>query len=684
MRLEEDPAKDEYGLRARFAAAVTGCMTEALIGADRAERIVEFNPAAERLFGYARSEVIGAPLSEVVRTGVADGSGLPRGGRNVLEIECLHRGDGAFPAIATLLEFDLAGDAFTALIVRDLSLVQDVERERRELASAVGHSQEFVFLMDPEGRIVSCNPAFRRITGIDPERSPGPLAEHVLPESEQSAGFHARMWTEIRAGRTFREPFVAQRNNGDPMHVELTIEPVTDPETGVLRYVAVGRDISDRVWTLNRLLELAYLDSLTQLPNRRRFFERLNEALQRARQAGEGVAVLFIDLDGFKQINDSRGHAEGDTVLWRVAERLKGVAKGNDTVARLGGDEFLVLRERVETQASSEIGQITDLVQEVFAALEKPILVGDEEFQLTASIGISYYTHGDMDAETLLRQADLAMNQAKQAGENSYRFHAPTLTEQAAERLQLEQELRKAVQDGNDWHVLYQPLIHLRTRQPIAVEALARWWHPDLGWVSPGRFIPIAEQTGLIRAIGRWILRAACRDLAQWRAAGVPIERVCVNVSPEQLVFGDFVAEVEEALGDHALAPHRLELELTENVFMHGQVEAFEKLRRLGVRTAIDDFGTGYSSLSYLASVPADTLKIDRSFVSGVHNDRDHQAIINAVLALSERLGFELVAEGVEEEAEAALLAEWGCSFAQGFYFARPMPPGEIPGHFER
>lgn len=560
------------------------------------------------------------------------------------------------------------------------------------LLRAVEQSGDAVWLMDPARRVHFVNALFADLMHSDPDACVGRAVDELLPASEEDAGFHDRLRRILADGETFRGMLTTRRTNGQPLHLEVTVSTVRDADGEILGFVGNGRDVSERIWTLGRLSELTYYDSLTGLPNRRLFFERLQTALEGIQANDRSVAVLFIDLDGFKQINDTLGHSVGDAVLAEVAERLQRTRRPQDTLARLGGDEFLLMKEgcrqgagaRGSNDPASEPVGVREMARRLLACLDQPVRTEDHEFHLTASIGISYCADGRTEPEELIKQADLAMYQAKEAGENSLQFFAPRLTDEAAERLMIEQELRKAVLSQSEWSVAYQTQVRLDDSRPVSVEALARWNHPELGSISPTRFIPVAEDTGLIRPIGVRVLRTACRDLADWQRQGLNVERVSVNVSPRQLTSDGFPDEVRGILEETGVRPDQLELEVTETVYMQGDPEALRRLRRLGVRIAIDDFGTGFSSMSYLKDMPADTLKIDRSFIRGINEDPGKQAIVQAVLAIGRSLHFEGVAEGIEQPAELEMLRGWGCTLAQGFLFSRPVPAPEVPALFRR
>jgi diguanylate cyclase (GGDEF)-like protein len=421
-----------------------------------------------------------------------------------------------------------------------------------------------------------------------------------------------------------------------------------------------------------RLRQWAESDPLTNLPNRTRLNSRLGEAMQRARQEGLQLALLFIDLDRFKNINDSLGHAVGDELLIQVAQRLSGAVRASDTVSRLGGDEFVILLENL-----THGDQAALVAQALLDAASGQYAVSGHELVVTPSIGIAVYPTDGEDAETLLKNADSAMYHAKAAGRNNYQFFTAAMNTRVREHLELENCLRQALARG-ELSLHYQPQFNLESDRLCGCEALLRWHSPTLGQVPPDKFIPIAEDSGLIVPIGEWVLNEACRQAMSWRAQGLAELSIAVNVSPVQFRHADLAEQVERALRDSGLPPHLLELELTESVLAENleQVNAtLERLRQLGVHLAMDDFGTGYSSLSYLKYFKLDTLKIDRSFISDLNNSDDYAALTIAIIGMAHSLGMSCIAEGIETPSQQDFLRWHGCSIGQGYLFSRPLPP---------
>ena len=436
--------------------------------------------------------------------------------------------------------------------------------------------------------------------------------------------------------------------------------------------------ISEREDDQRRMSYLARFDPLTGLINRFMFSDRLQNAIARARRDGGLVSLMFLDLDEFKAVNDRFGHTVGDGLLQEVAERLKASVRESDTVARIGGDEFTIVLEGA--QRVEDAGHVAT---KILRALEAPFDVDGHTLHVTASIGIAIYPVDGEDADALLRDADIAMYSAKSAGRNTYQYFTPQLREQTSERLFLIDGLRRALDNGQELDLMYQPFVDLATGRVLGVEALARWRHPELGLVYPSRFVPVAEETDLIIPMGEWVLHEACRQLKEWHDSGVTGITVSVNVSSRQLRRGNLVDSVEAALRLSGLDAEYLEIELTEGTLGDDTELArrtLERLREIGVKVSIDDFGTGYSSLSYLQRFPIDKLKIDKSFVSDVR-ETDQSALPAAIIGLARSLNLDVIAEGVETTEQMRLLAGLGCYKMQGFLFSRPLRPGDV-AHF--
>jgi diguanylate cyclase (GGDEF)-like protein/PAS domain S-box-containing protein len=426
----------------------------------------------------------------------------------------------------------------------------------------------------------------------------------------------------------------------------------------------------------DRIQFMANHDALTGLPNRTLLKDRLAQAMSNARRQDRCVTVAFIDLDNFKLVNDSLGHSAGDELLKVVAGRMVDRVRATDTVVRLGGDEFVILL----FDQPRNVDIIAATLQEIRAAIAEPIRIAGRDFQIASSIGVANYPNDGTDADTLLANADAAMYRAKEIGRDNLQFYKPELNIRVHERFVLQEELRNAIL-RSEFVLLYQPQVDLRTGRIFALEALIRWRHPTLGMTAPAKFIPIAEETGLIVPIGDWALREACRRNKAWQEAGLPPMTICVNVSARQFMERNWVGRVADALRDSGLEARYLELELTESLIMQDAeqaVETMKELQRLGVQLSIDDFGTGYSSLSALKRFPVGRLKIDKSFIDNLPDDENDKAVVSAVISLGQKLKLQIIAEGVETEAQAAFLRENNCDEMQGYFFSKPLPASDI------
>jgi diguanylate cyclase (GGDEF)-like protein len=444
---------------------------------------------------------------------------------------------------------------------------------------------------------------------------------------------------------------------------------ITKPVNWAVLRQRVRRMVSERR-AEHHVNYLAYHDSLTGLPNRSMFVERLEHGLTKARRNVTRLAVMFMDLDGFKLVNDTMGHDMGDLLLKAVAERLTACLRDSDTVARLGGDEFTAVLNEIENNE-----QVSSAAKRVLDSLSMPFMVSGREVFVGASIGVAIFPDDGEDVRALLKSADMAMYRAKESGRNHYQFYSPEMGDRVNVRMSLESSIRRAL-DREEFSVYYQPVVDVSSGRISSLEALVRWIHPELGIVSPADFIPLAEETGLIGPLGEWIIEDVCRQYRSWERAGVGPQRVAINLSSRQLNNPDLVRRVGDIVDDVGMSAESIIFELTENTVMQnaeGSVSMLHAFRELGIKISVDDFGTGYSSLSYLKRLPIDTLKIDRSFVFNVPQDSDDSAIVSAIVALAHSLRLDVVAEGVENEAHVAFLSRLGCDYIQGYFLGKPV-----------
>jgi len=534
----------------------------------------------------------------------------------------------------------------------------------------IDYTSEAMMLTDGSLRILAVNAAFERITGYPAAEAIG-QTPRLLSSGRHDAGFYRALWDSITASGAWQGEIWDRRKGGEITPHQLHISAINPAEPGGrTHYVGVFSDISAQKAQEARIEYLAHHDPLTGLPNRAALDGCLARALLAARRLEGCFAVLLLDLDNFKTVNDSLGHHAGDQLLCEVARRLHGFASEFDHVLRLGGDEFVLVFEGVR-DADAVVSKVHALVQ----AISEPCEIDGHQLHTSPSIGISFYPADGDTPEALMRNADTAMYYAKASGRNNYRFFAAPMNVAANKRLHLENELWQALAE-NQLLLHYQPQVDLPSGRIVGVEALVRWQHPVRGMIPPGDFIPVAEESGLILPLGHWVLLTACRQARAWLDEGVDMGEIAVNISAHQFRQPEFVQSVRAVLAETGLPAERLELEITESTVMHSadsSVATLAELKAMGVKLAIDDFGTGYSSLSYLRRFPIDRLKIDQAFVADMESDTDAASLVSSIIALGRSLGLKLVAEGVENSAQADFLREMACERGQGFHFCRPV-----------
>jgi diguanylate cyclase (GGDEF)-like protein/PAS domain S-box-containing protein len=550
------------------------------------------------------------------------------------------------------------------------ALFEEKERARVTLNS-IGDA---VICTDITGKVTYLNAAGEALTGWSRDEAAGCPVETVFRVVEAGTREAAPnpLAVAIRQDKTVGLPpnCLLIRRNGTEVAIEDSAAPIHDHRGQVTGAVVVFHDVSSARVLALRMSYLAQHDSLTDLPNRTLLNDRLNRAIILAQRHRQRLAVLFLDVDRFKHINDSVGHLIGDRLLQSLGQRLLNGVRNSDTVSRQGGDEFAILLSELTHAADAAV-----IAGKLLVALSAPHRIDHHDLEVTVSIGIANYPDDGADAETLMQRADFAMYHAKDSGRNNYKFFEPTMNVRAVERQALEKDLRHAL-ERREFVLHYQPKMNLESGAITAIEALVRWHHPQRGLMLPAQFIPIAEECGFIVAIGRWVLREACQQAKHWEAAGLPATRIAINVSPVELRAKDFIAGVRNILRETGLKPSHLELELTETFLMQDTASTAAVLRainELGVRLALDDFGTGYSSLSHLKRFPIDTLKIDRSFVRDVTTHADDASIVSAVISMGKSLHMRVVAEGVETLQQLAFLRKHSCPEGQGHYFSRPL-----------
>jgi diguanylate cyclase (GGDEF)-like protein/PAS domain S-box-containing protein len=550
---------------------------------------------------------------------------------------------------------------------------QDQER-LRQAAVVFDCTREGVLVSDSRGVIVHVNRALVEITGYPAEEVLG-RRPNMFKSGRHGPEFYQAMFKSIDEHGEWHGEIWNRRKSGEVYPQWQTVRAITDDKGQVSHYVAVFSDISAIKNSQTELARLVHHDPLTDLPNRLLFTDRTEQALASAQRHQTGCALLMIDLDHFKIINDSLGHNVGDLLLKAVAERLLRVFGKGFTVARLGGDEFAVLID-----SCAQASQAAGLAQQVLEIMKGPFDVDKHQLFISASVGISVFPGDALNAEQLLRNADSALFKAKSSGREGYALYTEELTAHAQYRVEVASDLRRALEQ-HELRVYYQPVHDLKTSRLIGVEALVRWEHPLRGLLAPGEFIPIAERTGLIAEIDAWVLEQACWQMVQWQGAGVELAFVAVNISSRLFARPELFALVSTVLADTGLDPALLELEVTESAVMDNSQVALEqmhRLRALGLRLAIDDFGTGFSSLLRLKRLPVQKLKIDQGFVAGLPGDNDDVAIVRAVIALGQSMGLQVHAEGIEQVGQAQFLLDLDCDLGQGYWFGRPMPAQDL------
>ncbi len=547
------------------------------------------------------------------------------------------------------------------------------ENQLRLVASALENTAEAVFITDANARIIFVNKSFTGITGFEAGDVIARPWETITSDRDNDSMSEA-LWQSLDDSGYWQGELWARRRSGESYPALLSITKVPEQDSSVSHFVGVFNDISQYKDYQTRLEFLATHDALTELPNRMLLRDRLDEAISRAQRDRSSAAVLFIDLDRFKSINDTLGHSVGDELLCQVAARLRNGVREIDTVSRMGGDEFAIIL--TECKESSDVASLAHKLHEL---VSRKFTVDSRELFVTASIGISCYPQDGCDVSTLLKNADIAMYRAKESGRNMFQFFSPGMNAQASDFMAMANSLHTAVERG-EFALEFQPRHELATGRITGVEALLRWHHPELGLILPSRFIPLAEETGLIVALGEWALSKACAQARVWEQAGAPLS-VAVNLSARQFREPDLVTRIGAIIEASGVSPSLLEVEITESLMMQDPGTASRmlgELRAMGVESAIDDFGTGYSSLAYLKDFPVKYLKIDRRFVNDLPGDASDAAIVRTVIAIARSLGLNLIAEGVENEAQRVFLLAEGCEHAQGYYFSRPMPAAAL------
>ncbi len=683
----EQRRRTELDLRRSEArlSSISAAIPDLLMVIDEDGRYLEVISSNEQLL-YAPSEaLLGKRLHEVLPLGEAERflhfiqNTLRSDSPQIIEYAMpTLGGDKVFECRAQRLDGVLGDKRAVVLLARDVTERAQLEMERRIAAIAFESSQGMI-ITDASTRILRVNQAFSLITGYAAEEVIG-QPTRMLSSGLQGAEFYQGMWQSINQQGFWEGEIWNRRKSGEVFPEWLTISAVRDGGGRVVNYLAALTDISERKAAEDKIRRLAFFDPLTGLPNRRLLQDRLQQALADSQRSAEYGALMFLDLDNFKNINDVHGHQAGDQVLREAAERLKACVRGSDTVARLGGDEFVIMLEHLDLSSEESASQVEQIGLKILADLDRPYVLGELSLRSSASIGMVLFNDASDSVDELMKRADLSMYEAKTAGKNTLRFFDPQMQRSVSERLRLEESIRLGLQ-RNEFCFYIHPQYAEETGL-LGGEVLVRWQHPQRGLLAPAAFIPLAERSGLVEELDFCMLRQACAQLARWAQqpalAGLSL---AVNLSARLLYQDDFIRALKELLDSSGANPQRLKLELTESLLLNDMTEAsarMTQLQALGIRFSIDDFGTGYSSMAYLQQLPLDQLKIDQSFVQGLPDAANSLAIVRAICALASSLNLEVIAEGVESEVQRQALLANGCRHYQGYLFGRPLPLAEF------
>ncbi len=592
-----------------------------------------------------------------------------------IELSMLHADGSPFYAHLDCLRREVVNAQPSLRIAMfDINELKIAEAKLR-IAATVFESQEGVVVADASGLIVSVNAAFTNITGYVQNEVLG-KNPNMLSSGRHDADFYAAMWRSISSLGFWEGEIWNKRKSGEVYPEHLVITAVKDQNGSVSHYVGTLTDITLSRNAADEIQHLAFYDPLTHIPNRRLLIDRLKLALASSLRSGKEGAILFLDLDNFKTLNDTLGHDHGDMLLQQVASRIESCVPEGNTVARMGGDEFVVMLENLSEQSFEAANQAEAVAKKILFSLNQPYKLDTHEYRITASIGATLFNKDHAQIAQILKQADIAMYQSKKSGYNALRFFDPEMQANLSARVDLEKDLIAAI-ENHEFELYYQIQVD-HNRKPVGAEALIRWHHPKRMLVSPLEFIPFAEETGLIVAIGKWVLETACAQLGVWQHSELTKElTLSVNVSAKQFREANFVDQVHAAVKLHNINPMLLKLEPTESVLLENledTIATMSKLKAIGVRFALDDFGTGFSSLQYLKKLPLNQLKIDQSFVKELVSDNNDQAIVRTIIAMAQSLNLEVIAEGVETEQQQRILQQNGCNHYQGYLFGKPVP----------
>ncbi|HSV97140.1 MAG TPA: EAL domain-containing protein [Spirochaetota bacterium] len=646
--------------------------------------ILEFNPAASMMFGYRPEEIIGEHAAQLFNR-ARDEAGADEDRRDWIEHATVfflnrraetgaYRSDGSvFPAELSLSRINRDGTPIYAGFVRDITERLAAEKEMRKLSMVVEQSSDWIVITDSTGTIEYANDTVCALTGFSRDELIGGTPR-LWKSGVHDEVFYRALWETALSGQNYTALFTNRKKSGELFHLDTTISPIRDPGGAILQLVARGSDVTEKLAMEERLNFLSFYDLLTELPNRNLFIDRLGQAIARAEYKERVVAVILLDIDRFKFLNDVLGMSAGDEILRVMSKRIGAAIREGDTLARSGSDEFALILDDMAHR--DDLILMTEKLRNI---ISEPMSINEKDIVLTASMGVSICPDDSDDARVLLQNADIAMARAKNQG-NTYRFYTTDLNEKAYEFLNMEALLRNAIA-SDEFELHYQPYFSASTEEVAGMESLLRWNSGELGSVPPARFIPVLEESGLILRVGYMVMEKTCRQIREWRDRGCRDVPVAINISPLQFRQKDFAERLVALVGECGVSPSMLTLEITESTFMRDPEftrKTLEAFREAGFTVSIDDFGTGYSSLGYLKRYPLDTLKIDISFTKDVATDTDSRAIVSAIILMAHSLNLRTIAEGIETREQLEILRELGCDLIQGYYYSRPIPPAEL------
>ena len=669
---------DEVVKQLQLAASVYKSTSEAMMVTDEQHLIISINPAFTRITGFDIDDVFGKNqnlLSDPTSNAFEKiWSELETKDHWTGEIVQRKKNGEEFIAWLVINVIKDTSDSYRYIsLFSDVTVQKQLENSLRTLSQAVEQSASSIVITDPDANIVYANSTFSTHSGYSLQEVMG-LNLRVLKSGKTPSSVFEEMWAYLTSGQPWKGEWINCRKDGSEFIESVLISPIRETDGKITHYLAIKDDITAKKQAEERIEYLAHFDNLTNLPNRVLLSDRFSKALEYAKRHQEKLAVFYIDLDHFKMVNDSLGHTIGDQLLIEVAGRLISIMRAQDTVARIGGDEFVILSPTTDEQGAAHIAQ------KILTSISQPIYIDSHHIISTTSVGIAIYPNDGQDIDTLSKHADDAMYQAKKSSRNTYQFFAPEMQVHSIRTLELSNALYMAIA-SEQLELHYQPQHCIKSGKLIGAEALIRWVHPELGNISPGEFIPIAEDNGHIIQIGEWVLNSALLQMKAWLAEGLDIPQVAVNLSAVQFRNPNLLSKIESILITHNVSPKYLEIELTESVAMgnaKNSINFINNLNKMGIRVSIDDFGTGYSSLSYLKRFNVYKLKIDQSFVRDLTIDEDDKSIIASIINLAKSLGIRTIAEGVETAEQLEFLEENGCDDVQGYLFSKALPASDF------